>query len=70
MRTLQNYIKGLAVAGLTATLLVQAAPAAADQAVTIIENGSKKCIMLSGVLSNASEWVALIIGAVLEKLGC
>lgn len=70
MRTLQNYIKGFVVAGITSALLINAAPAAADQAVTIVENGSRKCIMLSGVMANASEWVQAIIGAVLERLGC
>jgi hypothetical protein len=70
MRAFQNQVKGLAVAALVAAALVNASPAWAGQAATVNIGGSKVCIMLEGVVSNASDWVAATLGAVLEKLGC
>jgi hypothetical protein len=70
MRTIQNQVKGFAVAALVAVALVNAAPAWADQAITVTRNGSKMCIMLSGVMSNVPEIAAEAIGAVLTAMGC
>jgi hypothetical protein len=71
MRTFQNQIKGLAIAALVAVALVNAAPAFADQAITIRKSdGSKACVMLAGVASNTPEWVASTLDAVMEALGC
>lgn len=68
---MRTHIKGLAIAGIGAALLVGASPVFAGQAVTVTHaNGSKACIMLEGVASNTSEWVAAILGAVMERLGC
>jgi hypothetical protein len=70
MRTLNIYVKGFAIASLSAALLVNASPAAAAQSVTIVENGSKKCVILYGVMANLPEAVASIFGAIIERLGC
>jgi hypothetical protein len=68
---MRTHIKGLAIAGVVAATLITASPVFAGQAVTIRQaNGSKACIMLEGVSSNASDWVAQILGAVMEQLGC
>lgn len=68
---MRMYIKGLAIAGIGAALLVGAPSAFAGQAVTITNsNGSKACVILEGVISNGGEWIASVLGAVIERLGC
>jgi len=71
MRTFRNQIKAFAVAAIIAAALVNAAPAWADQAITVRKaDGSKMCIMLSGVMQNVPELAAAAIAAVLESIGC
>jgi hypothetical protein len=72
MRTIYNHVKALTFAGAFALIAIMTTtPAWADQAVTITQaNGSKACIILTGVISNAPEFVASVLGAVLERLGC
>jgi hypothetical protein len=72
MRTIYNAAKGIAISGaFAAVAIMTSAPAFAGQAVTVTQsNGSKACIMLSGVIANAPEFVAAVLGAVLDRLGC
>lgn len=67
-----NQMKAFAVAAMiAATLVVSARPAAADQAVTVTRgDGSKVCIILTGVIANANDHVKTVLGALLDKLGC
>jgi hypothetical protein len=67
---MRTHIKGLAVAGVVAALLVIASPAFAGQVTITNANGSKACVILAGVDGWVPDWVAPILGAVQARLGC
>jgi hypothetical protein len=72
MRTFRNHINALAVAGIMAAALVlNASPASAETRISAKRaDGSKVCIILATVISNASEHVQGVLGMVYEGLGC